>query len=225
MAKRRTINRLIPLDEAAWHFASPKAKDELQRAQSQPLSNVRTEEPKDRIDAFKKLQDMLGALIDYAVDRNEPIWKMQRHLIRRLHDGRLEAFGVRTKPEIGREPEKIPEFIFDRPKVRWGARTIENFGQKYEGVGVRQHAAIAVAVQSPVKTEPPSTGRPSKAAEIEKVINLLIRRGVRLQDMPRAAAYDEIKKCAKKELKANIELGYSDPVILRCLVRTLGKRT
>jgi hypothetical protein len=75
MASRR-INRLIPLDEAAWHFASPKAKDELQRAQSQPWSNVRTEEPKDWIDAFKKLQDMLGALIDDAVDRNEPIWKM-----------------------------------------------------------------------------------------------------------------------------------------------------
>jgi hypothetical protein len=133
MASRR-INRLIPLDEAAWHFASPKAKDELQR-ESQPWSNVRTEEPKDWIDAFKKLQDMLGALIDDAVDRNEPIWKMQQHLIRRLHDGRLEAFGVRTKPEIGREPEKIPEFIFDRPKVRWKARTIENFGQRYEALG------------------------------------------------------------------------------------------
>jgi hypothetical protein len=29
----------------------------------------------------------------------------------------------------------------------------------------------------------------------------------------------------KNELKANIELGYSDPVILRCILRTLGKRT
>jgi hypothetical protein len=149
---------------------------------------------------------------------------MQKHLIRQLHEGRFEAFGVMIRPEIGRQPQKIPEFIFDKPKVRWGAGTIENFGQKFEGVRVRR-AVTAVASDSPIRTERISTGRPSKAVEINEAIRRLKKRGVRLDNMPRDAAYDAIRKFAKNELNANIERGYSDPVIQRCLVRMIGKRS
>ena len=224
MAKRLTLRRPIPLDEAVLRFAKPAAREEFARAQSQPWPDFKTEAPMDKAVAFKKLQEILGAVIDHSKIKGEPIWAMQKCLLERLLEGRLEAFGVKTKPEIGHGPQKIPQFIFEKPKVRWAARIIENYGYKFEGVTVRRAAAAATSATLPIRNEQSPTGRPSKANEIEKIIHLLTKRGVDLANMPRKAACDQIRDFAKAELKANITIGYSSPVIQRCLLRTLGKR-
>ena len=222
-SKRQASNRLVPLDEAAWRFASSSAKAEFDRARSLPWPDVPIAEPRDQIDAIKKASERIGATLDHATARSRPIWDMRDRLIKQLKDGKFEAFGVKTKPEIGLEPRKIPEFIFDSPKVRWGARTVENFGQKFEGVSVRRKIA-EVAVETPGTAKPAPTGRPSKAAEIEKAISMLLDCGEKLNNIPRGTAYDAIRKFAQKELNANTQRGYSNPVIQRCLVRIIGKR-
>jgi hypothetical protein len=75
------------------------------------------------------------------------------------------------------------------------------------------------------KTPLPSRmGRPSKGPEIDRAIELLLRRGVDLASMPRPKAYKVVRKCAESELKSNIKIGFADPVIQRALFRRFGPR-
>jgi hypothetical protein len=66
-------------------------------------------------------------------------------------------------------------------------------------------------------------GRPSKNAEIEAAIDALTAEGVDLSKLPRKDAYARICQMAAK-LGANIEVGFSAPVIQRVLVRRYGRR-
>jgi hypothetical protein len=67
-------------------------------------------------------------------------------------------------------------------------------------------------------------GRPSKAPEIEHAIDILLRQGVDLANMPRPRAYNAVRNCAASELKSNIEIGFTNPVIQRALFRRFGRR-
>jgi hypothetical protein len=223
MAKQRNSNRLIPLDEAPWHFATPALRAEFDHAQSIPSPVVEFKKPKDGTDAIRKLADTINSVVEETKIRNRPLWKMQHRLLGLLHEGRLEAVGIMTKSENSLEPQIIPQFIFDEPAVRWHARTIENVGQKFDHVRVRRPVSVVATLQSGKPTPAPA-GRPSKAPEIDKAIKILSGRGVKFNAMPRQVAYDAIKKFAMDELNANVEIGYSDPAIQRCLVRMTGKR-
>ncbi len=66
-------------------------------------------------------------------------------------------------------------------------------------------------------------GRPSKNAEIETAIRALTSEGVDLSKLPRKDAYARIRHKAAR-LGANIEVGFSAPVIQRMLVRRYGPR-
>ena len=67
-------------------------------------------------------------------------------------------------------------------------------------------------------------GRPDKSAEIDQAINLLLGRPVDLAAMPRQQAFRAVRKCAASELKSNINIGFSDPVLQRALFRRFGRR-
>ena len=67
-------------------------------------------------------------------------------------------------------------------------------------------------------------GRPTKLAEIEQAIDILLAKGVDLASMPRPNAYKAIKKCAEIELKSNTKIGFSEPVIQRALFSRFGRR-
>jgi hypothetical protein len=71
---------------------------------------------------------------------------------------------------------------------------------------------------------PRSPGRPSEELEIEKVIDILLERGVELGSMPRPTAFAAVRKCAASELKLDINVGFSDPVLQRFLFRRFGPR-
>jgi hypothetical protein len=67
-------------------------------------------------------------------------------------------------------------------------------------------------------------GRPSKTPEIEQAIDILSEKGVDLAKMPRPKAFKTIRKCAARELKSDVDIGFSDPVIQRALFNRFGRR-
>jgi hypothetical protein len=68
-------------------------------------------------------------------------------------------------------------------------------------------------------------GRPSKEAKIAEAIDILLKRGVDLAKLPRPQAMAEIRKCAASELKGDVNIGFSDPVLQRVLFRRFGPRS
>jgi hypothetical protein len=71
---------------------------------------------------------------------------------------------------------------------------------------------------------PRGRGRPSKEAEIEKAIDILMKRAVPLPKMPRPKAMMQIRRCAEIELNSDTNIGFSDPVLERFLLRRFGPR-
>jgi hypothetical protein len=67
-------------------------------------------------------------------------------------------------------------------------------------------------------------GRPSKEDKIGEAIDILSKRGIDLAKLPRPQAMAEIRKCAANELKTDINIGFSDPVLQRVLFRRFGPR-
>jgi hypothetical protein len=225
MARSRTTDRLIPLSEAAWYFAPRKLKVELDRVRSLPAGPIPPLNAENAAEATKALFETLGAVNNRLTIINEPVWAMQKHLLQQLSAGKLEAFGIMIKPEIGRELQRIPAFIFENsPKVKWGNNAIENVGHRFEAIKVRRAGSVRVEMPSPVRDSLKEKGRPSKADEINRAIDELLAQGVDLGNMERPRAEDKIKKYARDVLKANIKIGYSKPVIQRAFFHRFGKR-
>jgi hypothetical protein len=67
-------------------------------------------------------------------------------------------------------------------------------------------------------------GRPSKSAEIERAIDILLTNGVALAKMARPKAYRAVRECAARVLKSDTQIGFSDPVIQRSLFKRFGPR-
>jgi hypothetical protein len=224
MARRTIPQRLVPLKEAPWHFAPQRLKRELDRVRSLPSQPIPVQKTEDGLEAFLMMVRGFQALSEDSRKRNKPFWEMQEVLRQRLYAGKLDAFGIKTKPEPGKGPQKIEPFIFkDNPKINWGKNTVENFGQKFEGIEVSRRT-VARQISPPPIDESKETGRPSKAPEIMNAIQSLVAKGIDLNAMPRALAYDKIRRFAEEELGLNTRIGYSDPVIQRCLIRSVGKR-
>jgi hypothetical protein len=66
-------------------------------------------------------------------------------------------------------------------------------------------------------------GRPSKNAEIWAAIDALVADGIDLSKVPRKDAYLRVREKAVR-LGANVEIGFSEPVIRRMLLRRYGPR-
>jgi hypothetical protein len=67
-------------------------------------------------------------------------------------------------------------------------------------------------------------GRPSKEDKIGEAIDILLKRGIDLAKLSRPQAMAEIRKCATSELKSDVNIGFSDPVLQRVLFRRFGPR-
>jgi hypothetical protein len=112
--------------------------------------------------------------------------------------------------------DRAPAFFFDKRESQCEAGTIENSRLPFEAIG---HAPRAV--NKPFGPTP--AGRPSKNAEIEAAIDKLISEGINLSKLPRKDAHSRICHTAAR-LGANVEVGFSAPVIRRALVRRYGPR-
>jgi hypothetical protein len=84
--------------------------------------------------------------------------------------------------------------------------------------------ALRRLVQPESETDPGRIrGRPTKNADIEAAIEALIAEGVELPKLPRKDACALIRQKAAGH-GASVEVGFSDPVIRRSLVRRYGPR-
>jgi hypothetical protein len=176
MPKRQISRRPIPISEAIWHFAPKRLKDEFDRAQSSPRrSSGVPEPPKDRAEAIRLALEASKELFNAL--RADPFSEMKKHLLDRICSGKLEAIGVMIKPELGRQPQKIPAFIFGHsPKIQWDKNTIENFEQRFEGVEVQRPSGEKEPDKKaavPVK----KAGRPRVDGQIREVIRELRKEG------------------------------------------------
>ncbi|MFZ0557934.1 MAG: hypothetical protein WAM55_01435 [Methylovirgula sp.] len=121
----------------------------------------------------------------------------------------------------GASREPVPPFLFDKPNAKCDVGTNENFGSHFEAVRVQPLASSARAAIKQVAPTPP--GRPSKSATIEAAIDALTAEGVDVSKLSRKDAYSRIREKASK-LGANVEVGFSVPVVQRALVRRYGPR-
>jgi hypothetical protein len=117
--------------------------------------------------------------------------------------------------------ERVAPSLSDITKANHRAGTIENLWSRFETVRLQPLPRSASAVGKQVGPTP--AGRPSKNAEIEMAIEALTAEGVDLSKLSRKNAYSRIRQKAAK-LGANVEVGFSVPVIQRVLVRRYGPR-
>jgi hypothetical protein len=111
----------------------------LKGARSVRTRRRKSEAPQDQAQALTFIIEATGYLIEDLQTRSEPVWKMQKWLVRQLGAERLEAIGIMMRPEMAREPQQVPSFIFrGHPKINWGKCTVENFEQQFVGVEVRR---------------------------------------------------------------------------------------
>jgi hypothetical protein len=102
-----------------------------------------------------------------------------------------------------------------------GKYAIENVGNKFEAGDVH----VPDESISPIigkQTVPMPKGRPSKISEIENAIDALNSEGEDLSKLRRKKAYHRIRRKAKT-LGSNVEIGFSDPVIQRVLIKRYGQ--
>jgi hypothetical protein len=204
----------VPLREAWWAFADPQKKQLYINLESEGLH-----------------LEMLQSLKDEVVDR--------------LYTGHLDAFGVEI--QTGNEPTHIPEYCFTRTAtIDWVKDTVSAFEKVFHNVRVKSkheqsdepRTETELAEPTPTQREssdfrpqalpggntpPKAPGRHSKAPEIDQAIDHLIKQGLDPGSMPRPQAYNAVLRAAA-ELGLNTGIGFSDPVIQRCLLRRFGPR-
>jgi hypothetical protein len=216
--------KLVPLRDAPEKFAPPRFWREQDEARArpplppQPTFNVENREEGLRIALMQMARglDDLRIGMDLSVARHEDI-------LRQLRESKLEAFGVQSAPIQKRNFERIRSHFFMDAEVNWNRNSISNFGVTYTAVGVCRSVS-APKIKSIASPTSLSRGRPSKASEIERAIDLLTAEGEELATMPRPDAYEAVRQCAKRSLRADVAIGFTDPVIQRVLFRRFGPR-
>jgi hypothetical protein len=215
--------KLYPLDEAIWAFASPRLRREYDAAQYTPSD---FEVPANSADAPKYLLSGFTRTLDKLGTRSGVWTSMQHSLCQKIKAGMLVAEGVQTMPTLGNGPETIPTFIFDNPRL--DSRAVDNFGRRYEGVYIRQQRKPQVQEQSPtsadVEPRPKRRpGRPSKTGYLNAAIDALLNEGADLSSLDRKNASELVLKKAE-ELGMDMRTGFSPSAVQRALLMKFGER-
>jgi hypothetical protein len=136
-----------------------------------------------------------------------------------------------------REPivETLPEMVAVDPRQfhmeRDALYSVRAEPEQLNGPGLEQRTSDTLPIAEGsahliegAHSESKRRGRPSKAAEIEEVIEILLGKGINLAKLPRPQAMAEIRNCAANHPDSDINIGYSDPVLERVLFRRFGPR-
>lgn len=222
MGERQRI--WLPLSEAMRAFASVKLREDDILAHSAPFDRVRDppmspeQAMADFINSARTFNERLQAV-------NSAVWAMQQALIAGLIRGKFEARGIRAPASPKLVREQIPSQFFEgRPKLKWDRGSASNLGIAFEHVEVRRVAKVLSLVARSGRQEGRSEpGRPSKVDRVIKAINAVTARGEDLNAIKRKVAYNRIR-AELTRTGIDVSIGFSDPVIQRALVLTLGKR-
>lgn len=163
--------RLVPLDEAIFKFTK-------EYIAPKPLINSEEE--------LKKINEIEGAGWKFATAAmiaisaiGKPFIEQRRRfeiLSKKIRNGRLMAYGLRTKPTTGTAPEQIPSYLFDNAVYLPLEKGIEKAGHRYELVQVsKAHSRKPKNQFADAVASPRGVGRPSKDEEIDAAIKSLIK--------------------------------------------------
>ena len=203
--------RMIPLNVAVDKFATKRALDSLEPPVDIPnekLEMTRKEE-------IRRLSSLVSNL---AKEIRRPSLNRRRlfeHLCERIRRGELVAYGIRTKPSLGADPELVPSFLLRNADWDIEHDAVESAGHRYELIEVgRLNRAATV---KPIEVRPlKKMGRPTKEAEIEEVVREVLADPSAPRN--RKAQCDRIRERAVT-LGKSVDVGYSDSTIKRLIVR------
>ena len=160
-----------------------------------------------------------GAEIDFE---NDTVAAMGRKFGQVTVQGHREPIAETWREMVAVDPRQIQGQLEVLNKLPAEPGPLDDQGGAHEPDSPADPRPSKTAPQESIAEAQP--GRPTKIAEIEQAIDILLAKGVDLATMPRPKAYKAVKKCAEIELKSNTKIGFSDPVIQRCLLRRFGPR-
>jgi hypothetical protein len=240
-------DRFRPLSDAWWDFAPSRLRKEYWQLKDLPAPGemqLSCNDPQEMQRAWKALSDQFSYL-----GRTEPVERsMKQHHIEQLYQGKLDARGVQTQPTRSNGQVSIPSHYFLQPKIDWEKNIVTKYGDRFEGVEVRQPPRLHVAGGRPVGTQEqaactldpqsmnqvneliapqialtnPSSnkrGPRSKKPEIMEAIEALDRQGFDLKG-PNKPYYEAV---LKQLGRSNGDDGYSDTVLYNCLQQYLAQ--
>ena len=155
--------KLIPLKDAPWAFASQRlrsaryaaqkalTKTKLSQMSSDEMEARRKRASEDRAEAIKLVAEGFNEIIEGWRTWSAPELAMQEHLLQKLRDGKLVACGVQSAPKQKRHLEVLPEHFFVDAKINWDGNKVTNFGVTYSAVRVRRRLSYVPSQSSTEK--------------------------------------------------------------------------
>ena len=157
MSQRISKQKEIALAEAVYFFAPRRLKswaEEIYQQESPVVRNVYNPKPEIALEQFI---DGLNAISKQHLKRSEPRRAMEESLQQKLLAGKLQAFGLRLKPNIGTRNERIPANLFSNIYgIKWHRNLLESSGQKFEAIFVCRVAENSTPI-IPILDESQST--------------------------------------------------------------------
>jgi hypothetical protein len=152
-AESRTIStKLILLENAPWAFAPQRLRKERFRAAERADEAFKSSRwkskptPENADESFKLIAEGFREIIEENVIRSAPVLAMREHLLKKLREGKLEAWGVQSAPKQTRELEIIPCHFFINGKINWNGNKVTSFGVTYGVVQVRRRSSMTSQV-------------------------------------------------------------------------------
>jgi len=179
MPRETKPEKRATLHDAAWLLAPRAMRRAALSERSQPpepisFSKFESERANEITAKIAKLWNAGQNFLHGHINHYEPTPEMKKLLLRRLSEGNPVAVGIRMKPRSETKPSIIPTFIFkNAPEIDWKKNSIDNFGQRFEGVEVElaiRRGKTTSADQDKLKK---SVGRPSVNETIIAVVREL----------------------------------------------------
>jgi hypothetical protein len=167
---------VVSLYEAAWRFAPASLRSEARRRRAEPQPLLPRGKFGSHGDAWISVAETVRDGLARMTDPSEPTREMKDWMVRKLAEGKFQALGVMTKPDLERQPQPIPSHFFKgQPRIDWSSNAMENLQHRFEIIEVvRAHQAQRPT--SPEIKEKRRPGRPSVDDEITTVIRELKRK-------------------------------------------------
>jgi hypothetical protein len=226
----------VPLGNAWWNFAGRENKN-LFREQRREGRGIHLRIRYNlEVDLIARLED--GQLEAYGIEEGSnsgPIRIAQYYFSKTAkvdyHDDTVTALGKKFYEVRVQEAREPPPVNLRQISARRQRQRLDDTLPSESSLRSESNEVSDRSEREPVPVRPSSDasptrepGRPSKSAEIERAIEILVANGGTLAKMPRTKAYRAVRECAARALNSDTQIGFSDPVIQRALLNHFGPR-
>jgi hypothetical protein len=137
------------LEDAVWCFATSEMRRNFNQS-NEGYGDFKVSDSEDQAEQLGNLFAGVQGTLE-QLSRRAEIWsQMGEHLFALIRAGKLVATGVRTKPTVGAERERVAAHLFDGPITKCRAGAVENFGRRFEAIRILRPDANAPAGRRPL---------------------------------------------------------------------------